>query len=117
MTQRELQATFRGGALVAAYLSLSRRADRAVARTERRDAGLLVDYAKDGTPLGIEITAPSQVALPVINKLLKELDEEPATKDEIWAILPIGEESVSIPYDPDQSELLCRPRLAVIRSY
>jgi uncharacterized protein YuzE len=92
---RELQATFRGGALLAAYLTLDTQASLKSARTERRDAGLLVDYAKDGTPLGIEITAPSQIALPVINKLLKELNQEPATKKEISAILPPLEASIS----------------------
>ena len=45
--------------------------------------GLLVDYAKDGRPLGIEITAPSQTSLGAINRLLRELGQRPMTRAEL----------------------------------
>lgn len=44
---------------------------------------MLVDYAADGRPIGVEITAPGIVSLNAINEILKELNQQPATADEI----------------------------------
>jgi uncharacterized protein YuzE len=70
MRQRYLQVGFLKGKPFAAYLYLARRAGDVSARTERQDAGLLIDYAADGRAIGIEITAPSKVTLEAINRAL-----------------------------------------------
>ena len=58
MKDRYLEVTFRAGKVVAAYLYLPRRPGEKSWRTEKCGAGLLIDYGKDGRPIGIEITAP-----------------------------------------------------------
>jgi hypothetical protein len=41
------------------------------------DGLLVVDYAKDGKPIGVEITAPTAVPLDRLNRLLANLGETP----------------------------------------
>ena len=60
MTERCLQVTYRKGHPFAAYLYLSRATSERSLRTEATADGLLVvDFAADGNPIGIEITAPA----------------------------------------------------------
>lgn len=73
MKNRYLEVTFRRGRALAAYLYLPRRPGVRSARTEPAGSGLLVDYAASGEPIGIEITAPTQVTLEQINAVLDEL--------------------------------------------
>ena len=78
MTDRSLQITYRKGRPLAAYLYLSSPVGGKSARTESSADGLLVvDYAADGRPIGIEITAPEAVTLDRINLLLRELGQPP----------------------------------------
>ena len=76
MTERGLQVTYRCGQLLAAYLTLAHPTGQKVARTQATVDGLLiVDFASNGTPIGIEITAPRKVSLVALNELLAELGE------------------------------------------
>ena len=78
MTERSLQITYRKGRPFAAYLYLSRATGERSARTEASGDGLLiVDFASDGRPIGIEITAPGAVTLDRINDLLRNLAQTP----------------------------------------
>jgi len=83
MTERSLQVTYRKGRPFAAYLYLSRKPGEKSARTSpTSDRLLVVDYAADGRPIGVEITAPESVTLDRINALLKDLDQPPLLKQE-----------------------------------
>lgn len=82
MKDRYLEVTFRRGRPIAAYYYLPRKPGDKSARTERREHGLLVDFAADGRPIGIEITAPRQVTLEAMNRALAELAESPASIEE-----------------------------------
>lgn len=86
MQSRYLEVTFRKGKPITAYLYLHRKHGDKSARTERRNQGLLVDYAADGRPIGIEITAPQRVTLTDINQVLAEVHEEPATQEELGPV-------------------------------
>jgi hypothetical protein len=78
MTERSLQVTYRKGKVFAAYLHLSHRTGEKSAKTVPSSDGLLVvDYARDGKPIGVEITAPAAVALERLNRLLADLGEPP----------------------------------------
>jgi len=78
MTERSLQITYRKGRPFAAYLYLSRVTGERSARTEASADGLLiVDFAADGRPIGIEITAPGAVTLDRINDTLRDLAQTP----------------------------------------
>lgn len=83
MTERSLQITYRKGRPCAAYLYLSRPAGAKSARSEASARGLLiVDYAADGQPIGIEMTAPAAVTLDQVNALLARLDQPPLREDD-----------------------------------
>jgi hypothetical protein len=73
MRDRYLEVTYRKGKPMAAYLHLPHPAGTKSARTEKRTEGLLVDFASDGTPLGLEITAPSSVTTAEVNSVLSSL--------------------------------------------
>jgi hypothetical protein len=76
MTERGLQVTYRRGQLLAAYLTLAHPTGQKVSRTHANVDGLLiVDFASNGAPIGIEITAPRKVTLVALNELLAELGE------------------------------------------
>lgn len=73
MRDKYLEVTFRKGKAIAAYLYLPREPGEKSQRTEKAEEGILIDYGKDNRPIGIEITAPQQVNLEVINQILAEL--------------------------------------------
>ena len=63
MSLLTLQITYRSGEPCAAYIDLPRPPGTKVARTEQVHAELVVDYAADGAPLGIEIVSPGAVSI------------------------------------------------------
>jgi hypothetical protein len=76
MTERSLQITYRKGRAFAAYLHLAHQTGEKSAKTVPSADGLLiVDYAQDGRPIGVEITAPAAVPLDRLNRLLADLGE------------------------------------------
>jgi hypothetical protein len=78
MTERSLQVTYRNGKAFAAYLHLSHQTGEKSVKTMPSEDGLLVvDYAQDGKPIGVEITAPAAVPLDRLNRLLADLGETP----------------------------------------
>jgi len=68
-----LEITYRHGRPVAASLYLPRASRDKSQRTSKAPGGLVVDYTRDGKPIGIEITAPSKATVTTVNRLLKEL--------------------------------------------
>lgn len=76
MKARYLEVTFRCGRPFAAYLYLPRASGAKSERTEKLSAGLLVDYTASGQPIGLEITAPTEVTLEQINDALGKLGVE-----------------------------------------
>jgi hypothetical protein len=82
-----LEVTFRQGRPLAAYYYLPRRPrDRAV-RTERAEAGMLVDFGPSDRPIGIEMTAPDKVTHAAMNRVLNQLGFPPVTRTEIAPLL------------------------------
>ena len=68
-----LQITYRKGKPFAAYIYLSRQHGQKSARTEAVTEDLLIDYAQDGTPLGIEIVSPGIVDIDEIQSVFDRL--------------------------------------------
>jgi hypothetical protein len=77
MKEPYLEITFRHGRPLAAYLYLPREGDEKSARTEQAAPGLLVDFAGDGRPIGLEITAPGRISAATINRALTNLGLSP----------------------------------------
>lgn len=82
MKRRYLQVTFRNGKPVAAYLYLQRQGGDRSVRTEKVDDGLLIDFAPDGRPIGVEIVSPQQLTLAALNAALQRFHEAPLTPEE-----------------------------------
>lgn len=68
-----LEVTFRHGRPLAAYLYLPRRSEDKSYRTIRVEPGLVIDFNRKGTPIGIEITAPGKISVALLNRVLREL--------------------------------------------
>ncbi len=84
MTERSLQITYRKGRPFAAYLYLSRMSGVKTAKTEAtQDRLLVIDYAADGRPIGIEIVAPDTVTVDRLNALLEALGQAPLAAKEL----------------------------------
>ena len=83
MTERSLQITYRQGRPFAAYVHLSHETGEKSAKTVPSPDGLLVvDYAANGQPIGVEITAPQAVPLERLNTLLVELGQLPLAEQD-----------------------------------
>jgi hypothetical protein len=83
MKHSYLEVTYRKGRVLAAYFYLPREANDISVRTERLDGGLVVDFASDGRPIGIEITSPSQFDLSILNQALSRLGQQPLPADDL----------------------------------
>lgn len=87
MREPFLEVTFRHGRALAAYLYLPHDPEEKSARTKRVEPGLIIDFTESGKPLGIEITAPGQISLAVINRVLEELGRSPVTQADLAPLL------------------------------
>jgi hypothetical protein len=87
MKEPYLEVTFRRGRAIAAYYYLPRRSGQKSHRTVKAGTGMVIDFARDGTPIGIEIIAPSKVSAAGINRVLKRLGFEPVTRAELAPLL------------------------------
>ncbi|OHB63398.1 MAG: hypothetical protein A2Y77_12210 [Planctomycetes bacterium RBG_13_62_9] len=77
MNESHLEVTFRHGHPSAAYYSLPRRPKDKSYRTKRVEPGLVIDFRRDGQPIGIEILAPEKLTLAVFNRVLRGLGLPP----------------------------------------
>ena len=73
MKDRYLEVTFLKGKALAAYLHLPHATGTKSVRTEEAAAGILVDFAASGEPIGLELTVPAQIAVEQINAVLDKL--------------------------------------------
>ena len=83
MKQPYLEVTYRHGRALAAYYYLPRLARQRSARTRKVDPGLIIDLAANGDPLGIEITAPAQLTVAILNRILRELGCAPVRRADL----------------------------------
>ena len=89
MRDTYLEVTFRKGKAIAAYLYLPRNSGEQSQRTEKEGEGILIDYGKGDRPIGIEITAPQQVSLETVNRILAKLKVR-LVKEEEFAPLVVA---------------------------
>ena len=83
MKKPYLEVTYRDGKPLAAYFYLPRSARQKSVRTRRVEPGLIVDLAPNGHPIGIEITAPAQLTLAILNRVLRDLGCPPASRADL----------------------------------
>jgi len=87
MREPYLEVTFRRGRVLAAYYYLPRKARQKSHHTRRVEPGLIIDFARGGQPIGIEITAPTKFSLAALNRVLRELGFAPATRNDLSPVL------------------------------
>ena len=87
MKRASLEVTYRKGKPLAAYLCLPRRSGDKSVRTERPVQGLVVDYAADGRPIGIEIISPQKVNLRSLNRVLRAIRQSPLARRDLAPLL------------------------------
>lgn len=73
MNESYLEVTFRHGRPLSAYYYLLRRPKDKSHRTKRIEPGLVIDFRRDGKPIGIEILAPNELTLSAFNRVLRNL--------------------------------------------
>jgi uncharacterized protein YuzE len=83
MRDSYLEVTYRHGQPLAAYFYLPREKRSKSVRTRRVDPGMIVDLDAQGRPLGIEISAPQQLTLVALNRLLRELGCDPVRRSDL----------------------------------
>ena len=78
-----LEMTYRQGKAMAGYLYLPRQRGDHAARSQKVDRGLVVDFAQDGRPIGIEIVSPSTATPAAINSRLRQLHQDPLPEEDL----------------------------------
>ena len=78
-----LEVTYRKGRPFAAYLYLPRPDGAKSARTATVGEGLVIDLGDDGSPIGLEITAPGRVSVDAINSVLARYGQPGLTAEEL----------------------------------
>ncbi len=87
MREPYLEVTFRHGKPLAAYLYLPRNAGQKSYRTKEMSPGLLVDYARGGRAIGIELTDPGRVSLNRVNQVLQEIGQDKLKRADLSPLL------------------------------
>lgn len=83
MKEPYLEVTFRHGQPLAAYLYLPRQQGEKSRKTAKAGQGLIIDFGESGNPIGIEITAPSNVTDDDINCVLVKLGLSRISNEEL----------------------------------
>ena len=83
MKESYLEITYRHGRPIAAYLYLPRASRDNSHRTAKAPGGLVVDFTRNGKPIGIEITAPTKATAAAVNRVLKELGFPPIKQTDL----------------------------------
>jgi len=86
MRETSLHLSYRKGKLLAGYLYLDDPRIKS-ARNRQMEAGLVVDFAADGHPIGIEITSPTLFSLEALNRVMAALNLDPASPTDIAPLL------------------------------
>jgi len=83
MNESYLEVTFRHGKPVAGYYYLPRSTKDKSRRTKRIEPGLVIDFTREGKPIGIEILAPDKITLAILNKVLGDLGLPPVKRADL----------------------------------
>ncbi|HLE57751.1 MAG TPA: DUF2283 domain-containing protein [Rhodothermia bacterium] len=83
MKKPYLEVTYRNGHALAAYFYLPRSSRQKSVRTRQVEGGLIIDFGANGKPIGIEITAPEQLTLARLNRVLRELGCAPVRRADL----------------------------------
>lgn len=83
MSALSIQVTYRHGKPFAAYIYLAHAPGTKSARTQQIGPELVIDYAADGSPIGIEVISPGFVSEEEINAAFEQIGLKPPPADEL----------------------------------
>jgi uncharacterized protein YuzE len=83
MNDPYLEVTFRHGRPIAGYYYLPRRPKDKSHKTRRIEPGLVIDFTREGKPIGIEILAPEKLTLALLNRVLRDLGLRPLKRADL----------------------------------
>ena len=83
MSDAFLEMSYRHGKAFAAYLHLPHVAGAKVTSTREVRPGLVVDFAADGAPMGLEIVNPTDVRVELVLTVLVEVHAAPVAPEEL----------------------------------
>lgn len=83
MSQYYLRVNYRKGKPFAAYLFLPRSSEDHSARTQRFSDVLIIDFAPDNRPIGIEIVHPEAVSFDEVNEALASINLPPLRREDL----------------------------------
>jgi len=83
MSEVFLEVSFHEGRPFAAYLHLPRARGAKIASTKEIRPGLLVDFAADGKPMGVEIVNPAQTSAETVLEVIAEVHAGPVSLQEL----------------------------------
>jgi hypothetical protein len=88
MKQIYLKVTYRNdGSPFAAYFYLPRKGGEKRAKCRRVEPGMILDINAEGSPIGLELTAPNLVTLDGVNGILQEYGLEPVSESTLEPLL------------------------------
>lgn len=88
MFEGNMQLSYYKGRLLAGYIYLDAPRTKST-RSRKAEAGLVIDFAADGHPIGIEITSPEGFTLDALNRVLLSLNLAPAAPSDIGPLAAI----------------------------
>lgn len=87
MDEPRLEITYRRGRPLAAYYYLPGPADRRSSRSVEFEPGIVVDFARGGRPLGVEIIDPTTITVRAMNRVLRKIGAEPLRRGDLGPLL------------------------------
>jgi hypothetical protein len=87
MNEAYLEVTFRKGRPLAAYYYLPRRPGQKAHKSLCLESGLVVDLNRSGKPIGIEITAPEELSLAALNRVMRRFGLSAVRRADIAPLL------------------------------
>ncbi len=86
----DLTISYRGGEPYAAYLTLAHPLKAKVYRTRALENEILVDFARDGQPLGIELLDPRRTTLTRLNRIMRRLRLPPLRQEMVRPLMTMS---------------------------
>ena len=87
MDEPYLEITYRRGRALAAYYHLPCPSGQKCHRSVEYEPGIVVDFSRGGTPLGVEIVNPAVITLRAMNRVLRKIGVETLRRADLAPLL------------------------------
>jgi hypothetical protein len=77
MSRPSIEITYRAGKMIAAYISLGGASSARCSSTREMAPGMVIDFARDGRAIGLELALPKSATLVGVNRVLRSVGAAP----------------------------------------